>query len=37
MEIHAHTHTERKKFTHYLWKFSMLFLDVVGGFLAEKN
>jgi len=26
MEIHSHTHAERKKFTHYLWEFLMLFL-----------
>jgi len=35
MEVHAHTHTERKKFTHYLWEFLMLFLAVFCGFLAE--
>jgi hypothetical protein len=35
MEIHAHTHTERKKWTHYLWEFLMLFLAVFCGFLAE--
>ena len=23
MEVHQHTHTERKKFTHYLWEFLM--------------
>lgn len=36
MEVHAHTHTERKKFTHYLWEFVMLFLAVFCGFLAEN-
>src|ERR1041385_2628794 len=36
MEIHSHTHTERKKFTHYLWEFLMLFLAVFCGFLAEN-
>ena len=36
MEVHAHTHTERKKFTHYLWEFLMLFLAVFCGFLAEN-
>ncbi|HEY6062241.1 MAG TPA: hypothetical protein VIV35_01460 [Chitinophagaceae bacterium] len=36
MEVHAHTHTERKKFTHYLWEFLMLFLAVFAGFLAEN-
>ena len=35
MEVHSHTHTERKKFTHYLWEFLMLFLAVFCGFLAE--
>src|SRR6187397_2141629 len=35
MEVHAHTHTERKKFSHYLWEFLMLFLAVFCGFLAE--
>jgi hypothetical protein len=35
MEVHAHSHTERKKFTHYLWEFLMLFLAVFAGFLAE--
>ena len=36
MEVHQHTHTERKKFTHYLWEFLMLFLAVFCGFLAEN-
>jgi len=35
MEVHAHSHTERKKWTHYLWEFLMLFLAVFCGFLAE--
>jgi hypothetical protein len=35
MEIHAHAHTPRKKWTHYLWEFLMLFLAVFCGFLAE--
>ena len=35
MEVHAHTHTSRKKWTHYLWEFLMLFLAVFCGFLAE--
>jgi len=35
MEVHSHTHTERKKWTHYLWEFLMLFLAVFCGFLAE--
>jgi hypothetical protein len=36
MEVHAHTHTERKKWTHYFWEFLMLFLAVFCGFLAEN-
>jgi len=36
MEVHAHTHTERKKWTHYLFEFLMLFLAVFAGFLAEN-
>ena len=35
MEVHAHTHTPRKKWTHYFWEFFMLFLAVFCGFLAE--
>jgi len=35
MEVHPHTHTERKKWTHYFWEFLMLFLAVFCGFLAE--
>ena len=35
MEVHAHTHTPRKKWTHYFWEFLMLFLAVFAGFLAE--
>lgn len=35
MEVHAHTHTARKKWTHYFWEFVMLFLAVFCGFLAE--
>jgi len=37
MEVHAHTHTARKKWTHYLWEFIMLFLAVFCGFLAENQ
>ena len=36
MEVHAHTHTPRKKWTHYFWDFLMLFLAVFCGFLAEN-
>src|SRR5215207_11050408 len=35
MEVHAHTHSPRKKWTHYFWEFLMLFLAVFCGFLAE--
>ncbi len=44
MEVHHHsspapggTHTPRKKWTHYLWEFLMLFLAVFCGFLAENK
>ena len=36
MEVHTHSHTGRKKFSHYLWEFLMLFLAVFCGFLAEN-
>src|SRR5215470_203356 len=43
MEVHHHSHSapahggaSRKKFTHYLWEFLMLFLAVFCGFLAEN-
>lgn len=36
MEVHHHAHTPRKKWTHYLWEFLMLFLAVYCGFLAEN-
>ena len=35
MEVHAHSHTARKKWTHYFWEFLMLFLAAFCGFLAE--
>ena len=35
MEVYAHSHTARKKWTHYFWEFLMLFLAVFCGFLAE--
>ena len=35
MEVHAHSHTARKKWKHYFWEFLMLFLAVFCGFLAE--
>ncbi len=42
MEVHSHTHPDsyrdhRKKWTHYLWEFLMLFLAVFCGFLAENQ
>ena len=37
MEIHHHSHTARKKWTHYFWEFLMLFLAVFCGFLAENQ
>jgi len=37
MEVHAHSHTARKKWTHYFWEFLMLFLAVSLGFYAENT
>ena len=37
MEVHAHSHTERKKWTHYFWEFLMLFLAVTLGFFVENE
>jgi hypothetical protein len=37
MEVHHHSHTERKKWTHYLWEFLMLFLAVTLGFFVENQ
>ena len=37
MEIHAHSHTPRKKWTHYFREFLMLFPAVFCGFLAEYH
>lgn len=36
MEVHAHTHTPRKKWQHYFWEFFMLFLAISAGFLVEN-
>ena len=36
MEVHTHTHTPRRKWTHYFWEFLMLFLAVSLGFYAEN-
>ena len=35
MEVHHHSHSSGKKWTHYIWEFLMLFLAVFCGFLAE--
>ncbi len=35
MEVHHHSHSSRRKWTHYFWEFLMLFLAVFCGFLAE--
>jgi hypothetical protein len=37
MEVHHHAHTARKKWTHYLWEFFMLFLAVTAGFFVENQ
>ena len=37
MEVHNHSHTPRKKWTHYFWEFLMLFLAVTLGFLVENQ
>ena len=37
MEVHQHTDTPRKRWTHYFWEFIMLFLAVFCGFLAENQ
>jgi hypothetical protein len=37
MDVHAHSHTARKKWTHYFWEFLMLFLAVTAGFLVENK
>ena len=37
MEVHHHSHSSRKKWTHYFWEFLMLFLAVFCGFLAENQ
>jgi hypothetical protein len=37
MEVHSHTHTARKKWTHYFWEFFMLFLAVTLGFFVENQ
>jgi hypothetical protein len=37
MEVHSHTHTARKKWTHYFWEFLMLFFAVTLGFFVENQ
>jgi hypothetical protein len=37
MEIHQHSHSERKKWSHYLWEFFMLFMAVTLGFFVENQ
>jgi hypothetical protein len=37
MEVHHQSHSERKKWTHYLWEFFMLFLAVTLGFFVENQ
>src|SRR5215831_18890708 len=37
MEVHQHSHTERKKWHHYFWEFFMLFLAVTLGFFVENQ
>jgi hypothetical protein len=37
MEVHSHSHTPRKRWTHYFWEFLMLFLAVTLGFFVENR
>jgi len=37
MEVHHHSHSSRKKWTHYLWEFLMLFLAVTAGYFVENQ
>jgi hypothetical protein len=37
MEVHHHSHTPRKKWTHYFWEFFMLFLAISLGFFVENR
>jgi hypothetical protein len=36
MEVHHHSPTSRKKWTHYTWEFLMLFLALTLGFFVEN-
>ena len=37
MEVHAHAHSPRRKWTHYFWEFFMLFMAVTLGFFVENQ
>jgi len=37
MEVHAHSHTSGKRWSHYFWEFFMLFMAVSAGFLVENQ
>jgi hypothetical protein len=37
MEVHHHSHSARKKWSHYFWEFLMLFLAVTLGFFVENR
>ena len=37
MEVHHHSHSPRRKWTHYFWEFFMLFLAVTAGFFVENQ
>ena len=37
MEVHHHSHSPRKQWTHYFWEFFMLFLAVTLGFFVENQ
>ncbi len=37
MEVHAHSHTPRRRWTHYFWEFFMLFLAITLGFFVENR
>ena len=37
MEVHQHTHSTGKRWTHHLWDFFMLFLAVTLGFFVENQ
>ena len=37
MEVHHHSNTSGKKWTHYFWEFFMLFLAITLGFFVENQ